>query len=150
VRTLQEPSFTVFKQSPHLLQGSWASEICEEVKPHTGDIIIPKYSHDPFLRPDLDTVLRDLIPDPTRYYAIITGGQANVCVYHTVMGFHLRDYWTVVALDGLYYASNEAYQITLDQFSMPGAYPNIFLSRSDLIETTEDPELLQKRPEPDT
>ena len=134
VRTLKEPEFTVFGREPHLELGTWAAEIVDELKPHEGDMVVQKFSHDPFLRQDLDEVLQKLVPDPTKYYAVVTGGAINVCVYHTVMGFHLRNYWTVVPVDCVYYINEAAYGRALEQFSEERPYPNVFLSRSDLIE----------------
>jgi len=134
VRTLKEPEFTVFGRQPHLEIGTWASEIVDELKPYEEDIVVQKFSHDPFYRKDLDEVLEKLVPDPTKYYAIVTGGAINVCVYHTVMGFHLRNYWTVVPVDSVYYINEAAYERALGQYSEERPYPNVFLSRSDLIE----------------
>jgi len=134
VRSLKEPEFTVFGREPHLELGTWAAEIVDELKPHEGDVVVQKFSHDPFLRKDLDEVLQKLVPDPTKYYAVVTGGAINVCVYHTVMGFHLRNYWTVVPVDCVYYINEAAYGRALEQFSEERPYPNVFLSRSDLIE----------------
>ncbi len=150
MRTLNETEFSVFKVRPILKEGTWASDIVDEIKPQKGDYVIPKFTHDPFFRPDLDKVLRKLVPDPTGYYAIVTGGQANVCVYHAVMGFHLRDYWTVVPVDAVYYGSEAGYHRALEQWSEGGPYPNVFLSRSDLVHVTDDPSLLSLRPEPGT
>jgi len=134
VRTLKEAEFTVFGREPHLELGTWAVEIVEELKPHEGDIVVQKFSHDPFFRKELDEVLQRLVPDPTKCYAVVTGGAINVCVYHTVMGFHLRNYWTVVPVDCVYYINEPAYERALGQFSEERPYPNVFLSRSDLIE----------------
>jgi len=134
VRTLKEPEFTVFGRQPHLEIGTWASEIVDELKPHEEDIVVQKFSHDPFYRKDLDEVLEKLVPDPTKCYALVTGGAINVCVYHTVMGFHLRNYWTVVPVDSVYYINEAAYERALGQYSEERPYPNVFLSRSDLIE----------------
>ncbi|MFC1969564.1 cysteine hydrolase family protein [Chloroflexota bacterium] len=134
VRTLKEPEFTVFGRQPHLEIGTWASEIVDELKPHKEDIVVQKFSHDPFYRKDLDEVLEKMVPDPTKCYAIVTGGAINVCVYHTVMGFHLRNYWTVVPVDSVYYINEAAYERALGQYSEERPYPNVFLSRSDLIE----------------
>ena len=139
VRTGQEPEFTIFGKEPHLKLGTWAAEIVEELKPQEGEIVVQKFSHDPFYRPDLDEVLQRLVPDPTRHYAILTGGAINICLYHTAMGFHLRNYWTVVLVDSVYYLEESANQRALEQFSGLG-YPNIFLSRSDLIEVSHVPE----------
>ena len=57
VRTLEEAEFTVFGREPHLELGTWAAEIVDELKPREGDIVIQKFSHDPFFRKDLDEVL---------------------------------------------------------------------------------------------
>ena len=147
VRTLREPEVTVFGQRPVLEVGTRAVEIVEELAPQKGDTIVQKFSHDPFYRKDLDQVLQKLVPDPTRYYAIVTGGAINVCVYHTVVGFHLRDYWTVVPVDSVYYSSEPDKQRALEQFSHP-AYPNVFLSRSDLIEVSSTPVAAHSAPIP--
>jgi len=147
VRTLKEPEVTVFGKEPILEIGTWASEIIEELKPHQGDIVVQKFSHDPFLKPDLDQVLQKLVPEPTKYYAIVTGGAVNVCHYHAVMGFYLRDYWTVVPVDSVYYLSDDNNQRALEQFSgFP--YPSIFLSRSDLVEISDDPTVVRPTPIP--
>jgi nicotinamidase-related amidase len=135
VRTFQEPEFTVFGARPMLKIGTPAVEIVDDLKPHPGDTIIQKFSHDPFLKPDLDLLLKKLVPDPTRCCAIVTGGGLNVCVYHTLMGFHLRNYWTILPLDCVYYLEEREKEATLQQLSI-FAYPNIFFTRSDLIEVS--------------
>lgn len=149
VRTLQEPQFTVWGRPPALKIGSWAAQIVDELQPQQADIIVPKFSHDPFYRPDLEQVLSRLVPDPLRYYAVVTGGAVNICLYHTVMGLHLRNYWTVVPVDCVYYLSDAGRQRALEQFSEP-AYPNVFLSRSDLIEVSTTPQPARPWPTPGT
>lgn len=136
VRTLHEPEVTVFGKAPSLQAGSWGVEIVEELKPQPGDIVVQKFSHDPFYKTDLDRVLQSLVSDPTQCYAIVTGGGISVCHYHGVMGFYLRNYWTVVPLDCVHYMDDAANQRALEQFSLT-AYPNIFLSRSDLIKVSK-------------
>ncbi len=148
VRTLQEPEFTIFGSEPILERGSWATDIVEELKPHKGDIIVQKSCHDPFYNTDLERVLQTLVPDPTRYYAVVTGGAIHVCVYHAVMGFHLRNYWTVVPVDSIYYISDSTKQRALEQFSEGHPYPNVFLSRSDLIEVARVPATAYPKPIP--
>ncbi len=145
VRTHQEPEFTVFGVEPVLKLGTWPVEIVEELQPQKGDIVVQKFSHDPFYKPDLDLVLRRLVPNPTWCCAIVTGGVINICVYHAVMGFHLRNYWTIVPVDSVYYSSDSGNQRALEQFSEP-AYPNVFLSRSDLIEVSRVPTVARPAP----
>lgn len=147
VRTLKEPEFTVFGREPHLEVGTWAAEIVEELKPEKRDIIVQKFSHDPFYKPDLDRVLKRLVSGSAAYYAIVTGGALNICVYHAVMGFYLRNYWTVVPVDCVYYLTDAGKERALEQFS-ESAYPNIFLSRSDLIEVSQTPVVSHPRPVP--
>ncbi len=148
VRTLQEPEFTVFGTEPVLKLGTWAAEIVEELEPQKGDIVVQKFSHDAFYKPNLDQVLQRLVHDPTWCCAVVTGGAINVCVYHTVMGFHLRNYWTAVPVDSVYYMSDSGNQRALEQFSDSGPYPNIFLSRSDLIEVSPVPAVARPAPMP--
>jgi len=123
MRTLQEPEFAIFGTEPKLERDTWSAEIVEKLEPHEGDIIVPKFSHDPFYKTDLDKVLDTLVADPTRYYAIITGGAINVCLYHAVMGFHVRNYLTVVPVDCVFYMSNSGRRIALEQFSNTYPYP---------------------------
>ena len=132
VRTLQEPEFTVYGHDPILEIGTWPAEIIDELKPQQGDIVVRKFCHDPFYQTELDQILRRLVPDPIEHYALVTGGAINICVYHAVMGLHLRHYRTVVLVDGVYYIDEAGKQRALEQFS-GHAYPNVFLSRSDLV-----------------
>jgi nicotinamidase-related amidase len=148
VRTGSEPEFTVFGRKPIVKEGSWGAQIVDELKPQEKDQVVQKFCHDPFVKPDLDKILKKLTPDPTRFYAIVTGGNMNVCVYQTALGFHNRHYWTVIPLDAVFYGSEQFYRTALDMFSDAGAYPNVIFSRSDLIEFTTDPELTKKRPVP--
>jgi ureidoacrylate peracid hydrolase len=135
VRTLTEPQFTVFKSRPSLEIGTWASEIVADLTPQGEDIVVQKRSHDPFYRTELDAVLERLVPDPTSCCAIVTGGTINVCVYHTLLGLYARNYWTVVPEDCVFYIIESGKRIALEHVTMSG-YPNIFLSRSDLIEVS--------------
>lgn len=148
VRTGKEPDFTVFGVEPNLQIGTWASEIIEELKPQQHDIIVQKFSHDPFLTPELDNVLKKLVPDPTSCCAVVTGGAVNVCVYHTTMGFHLRNYWTVVPVDCVYYMTDAGKERALEQFSDIAPYPNIFLSRSDFVKVSSTPLAIRPSPVP--
>ncbi|MDP2916592.1 MAG: isochorismatase family cysteine hydrolase [Dehalococcoidia bacterium] len=135
-RTLREPEFTVFGVPPHLELGGWGAEIVDELKPEPGDTVIQKFSHDPFYDTEIDRILQKLVYEPAKCHAVVTGGAVNVCHYHAVMGFHVRGYWTVVPVDSVYYFSDADNQRALEQFSHM-AYPNIFLSRSDLVKTKQ-------------
>jgi nicotinamidase-related amidase len=147
VRTHLEPEVTVFGYKKGMQIGSWDVEIAEPVKPAPGDHVVQKFSHDAFFRTDLDAVLATLVPDPTTCYSFVVGGATNLCVYHAVMGYYLRNYWTCVVADGVYCRTDEARERAFLQFS-DRSYPNIFLTRSDLIEFSNDTALAGPRPVP--
>ncbi len=138
VRTLDEAEFTVFKRDPHLETRGWGAAIIDEVLPQPGDTVIDKSSHDCFFNTDMNRTLNNLVSDPTCCQAVITGGAINVCVYHATMGFYLRDYWTLVVTDCCFYGTDTARDTAISQFSL-GAYPNIFLTRSDLVKVSPVP-----------
>jgi ureidoacrylate peracid hydrolase len=137
VRTHNEPLITIFNFPRILAIGSWDAAIVDELTPREDEIVVQKFSLDPFFRTKLDKVLEGMVPEPTQHQAIVTGGAANVCAYNAVMGFHLRDYWTVVATDALY-GSEPGREYALAHFSSP-VYPNIVLTRSDLIRFSATP-----------
>ena len=147
VRNLREPEFTVFGKEPFLIEGTWAVEFVDELKPRSDDIVVPKHTHDAFYETDLNEILRKLVPDPTKHFAIITGGATEVCMYQTVLGFYSRNYWTVIPIDCTYSVSEKGKQETFEKFSMR-SYRSIFLTRSDLITITEDSALLARLPTP--
>ena len=147
VRTHDEPEVTVFGYPKRMKIGTWDVEIVDDIKPHPGDIVVQKFSHDAFFQTELDTVLERLVPDPTAHHALVVGGATNLCVYHAVMGFYLRNYWTVVVTDGVYCRTDEARDRAFQQFS-DRSYPNIFLTRSDLVHIADDVTAVGPRPVP--
>lgn len=147
VRTHQEAEVVVFGYKKGMKIGSWDVEIIDEIKPRPSDAVVQKFSHDAFYKTKLDAVLAELVTDPTECYALMVGGATHLCVYHAVMGFYLRDYWTVVVTDGVYARSEAGHNRALEQYSEP-SYPSIFLSRSDLIEMSSDPTRVGARPMP--
>ncbi|MBI2832081.1 MAG: cysteine hydrolase [Chloroflexi bacterium] len=149
VRTLEEPEFTIFGRPPYLKLGTWGAEIIEELKPHKEDKIVQKFTHDAFYKTELDDLLRRLVPDSTKHYAVVTGGGVTTCIRHAVMGLHLRDYWTVVPVDCVVYTRESDRERAFEHFSQMG-YPNVFLSRSDIIEVSALSEVAERRPTPGT
>lgn len=132
VRNHLEPEFTIFEYNHILKIGTWNSEFIDELTPLPQDIIVRKWCHDPWHETDLERVLMGLVPDPTRCQALITGGGALGCAFFGAMGFYVRNYWTVLVLDGMYGGPVS----TANYFSRTHypTYPNVLVSRSDLIE----------------
>jgi nicotinamidase-related amidase len=137
VRTHDEPEVTVFGYPKRMKIGTWDVEIVDDIKPQPGDAVVQKFSHDAFFETELDSVLRRLVPDPTAHHVLVVGGATNLCVYHAVMGFYLRNYWTTVVTDGVYCRTDAARDRAFEQFS-DRSYPNIFLSTSDLVHISDD------------
>jgi len=137
LRSLEEPEFTVYGAKPILKAGSWGAEIVEDLKPHERDVVVSAWWQDPFYKSKLSHIVEGLVEDPTTSHAILTGGDIVGALYLTAMGFYLRNHWVVVPTDAIY-GDQEGYEFALNQFSK-SSLPNIFLSRSDLIEFSNVP-----------
>jgi len=98
-RFAYSPEFSRFCQPSILLKGTWASEFIEEISPRDGEPVVEKHTHDCFYKTTMDRLLegKNVLPDT---YTIIVGGiNANICVYHAILGFHVRHYNVVVPID---------------------------------------------------
>ena len=130
--THQEPRYTVFGAEALYIIGTRGWENYDELAPEPRDIVVRKGSQNPWYETDLERVLVALVPDPTKCQVLITGGGAVGCAYFATMGFYVRNYQTVFVLDGVYGGPAEA-AAHFSRTSYP-TYPNISLSRSDLIQ----------------
>jgi ureidoacrylate peracid hydrolase len=79
-----------------LIRGSWDADICAELAPRPGEVIIDKNRFDAFLYTELDTVLRAL----GVHRLLVSGVVTSVCVESTVRSAQQRDYQVTVAEDG--------------------------------------------------
>lgn len=132
VRTQREASVQIWKAEEILHEGSWNSQIVDELLPgEVNEWVIKSYTHDPFFRTNLDEILQRLAPEPTKHYAVVTGVTSNVCHFHAVDGFHQRNYWTIAPVDCT--AGPEGlHERSLKRYNGFGSW-NVFLSHSDLI-----------------
>lgn len=83
------------KRSPHGEEGTWATEVVDEIAPGTDDIIVIKHRYSSFFQTDLDLVLRDMKIDQV----IVCGVVTNICVRSTVHDAFFRGYDVVVPHD---------------------------------------------------
>jgi nicotinamidase-related amidase len=148
LRTLEEPQFTVYGDTPVVKEGTWASEIVDELKPHEEDIVVESWWHDPFYKTKLNHIVEGLVDDPTKSHAIVVGGDMVGCLYLTTMGFYLRNHWTVVPTDAVY-GDQEGEEFALAQFSK-SSLPSVFLTRSEMVEFSKVPEMAVKGLKPNT
>jgi ureidoacrylate peracid hydrolase len=78
-----------------LAEGTWNFAIVDELKPHSGDLIIRKSRYSGFTGTDLDSLLR------TRQirFLFFVGMATNVCVESTLRDAYFLDYWPILITD---------------------------------------------------
>jgi nicotinamidase-related amidase len=99
VRFPDSPEFSRFGQPPILLRGSWNAEFIDELTPIEGEPVVEKQTHDCFYQTGMDSLLERLKICTETHSVIVCGINANICVYHAVIGFHIRHYRVIVPLD---------------------------------------------------
>ena len=84
----------------------------------------------------MEDELRRLDLRPCRYRIIVTGIVSNNCVYHAVIGFHIRNYFVIVPEDCIHASRPEGQQFALSQFRSPAYNFNVTVTRSENIKIT--------------
>ena len=126
------PEFARFGQSPVILKDTWGSEYIEELTPQKGEPVVEKHTHDCFYRTGMDDLLERLKILPETHAVIIGGTNANICVYHAVIGFHIRHYRVLLPMDCC--AGWPAGQEMLKTQMMDPAYNyNVMVTQSEAI-----------------
>ena len=78
-------------------EGTWGSEIIDELMPEEMDIIIKKKKYNGFIGTDLDDRLKSL---DIRYLLFI-GTATNICVESTIRHAFFLDYFPILIADGV-------------------------------------------------
>lgn len=133
VRAKDHPEFTFFGKSYSLLDNSPAVEFVDELKPDPSEIVVKKYSHDCFYQTTMEDRLKELDLRPCRDHVVVTGIGSNNCVYHAVIGFHIRNYIIHVPEDCIHASQAEGQQFALSQFRSPAYNYNVGVTRSENI-----------------
>jgi nicotinamidase-related amidase len=94
--------------------------------------MIEKNTHDCFYRTEMDSLLEKLAIRPETHAIIVGGINANICVYHAVIGFHIRHYNVIVPLD-CSAGSPTGREMLKTQMADPAYSYNVALTRSDDI-----------------
>ncbi len=144
VRTKDHPEFTVFGRPYSLLLGSAGAEFVEELKPLSGEIVVQKTSHDCFFKTSMETVLEQLDLRPCRDTIVVTGIGSSNCVYHAVIGFHIRNYFIIVPEDCIHGVTAQSQPFALHQFRSNAYNFNVTVSRSEEIQMVSSRIPLQK------
>lgn len=137
VRPKDHPEFTFFGKKYSLLENSPGVEFVEELKPLQNEVIVQKFSHDCFYRTTMETELERLGLHPCRDTIVVAGIGSNNCVYHAVIGFHIRNYFVVVPKDCIHASREEGHTFALSQFRSPAYDFNITVTDSNEIKIVE-------------
>ena len=133
VRPKDHPEFTVFGNDYSLLENSPGVQFVEELKPLPTETVVQKTSHDCFYRTAMESVLEKLDLRPCRDTMIVTGIGSNNCVYHAVIGFHVRNYFTAVPEDCIHASRPEGQAFALGQFRSNAYNFNVTVMTSERI-----------------
>ncbi|HTN70694.1 MAG TPA: isochorismatase family cysteine hydrolase [Methylomirabilota bacterium] len=144
VRTKDHPEFTVFRRPYGLLLGSPGAEFVEELKPLPGEIVVQKTSHDCFYKTSMERSLEQLDLRPCRDTIIVTGIGSSNCVYHAVIGFHIRNYFIIVPEDCIHGVAPQSQPFALHQFRSNAYNFNVTVSRAEEIHLVNSRATLQR------
>jgi nicotinamidase-related amidase len=133
VRPKDHPEFTVFGKEYSLIENTPAVEFVEELRPQQNEIVVQKFSHDCFYQTTMEDELRKLDLRRCRDRIVVTGIGSNNCVYHAVIGFHIRNYFVIVPEDCIHASRAEGQQFALNQFRSAAYNYNVTVTRSENI-----------------
>jgi biuret amidohydrolase len=138
VRSKNHPEFTVFGRKYGLLEGSAGVEFVDALKPLPGERVVQKSSHDCFYKTSMESILEEFDLRPCRDTIVVTGIGSNNCVYHAVVGFHIRNYLTVVPEDCIHATHPEGQAFAVSQFRSHAYNFNIKVIQSEDIHLSQE------------
>ena len=103
----------------HALRGTQGSEVIDELKPESGDILLPKRRFSAFFKTDLDQTLRTLGVDTI----VVTGITMEVCVLMTTMDGLSHDFSVIILEDCTASQNKEMHQSCLNLYRNFILYP---------------------------
>ena len=83
------------KRTPHGVEGTWATEIIEDLGARGDEIHVIKHRYSSFFQTDLDVTLKDMLIDQLIVFGVVT----NICVRSTVHDAFFNGYEVVVPRD---------------------------------------------------
>lgn len=133
VRPKDHPEFTFFGKEYSLIEDTPAVAFVQGLEPLPGEVVVKKYSHDCFYLTTMEEQLRKLDLRGCRDHVVVTGIGTNNCVYHTVIGFHIRNFYVHVPEDCIHASRADGQQFALNQFRSPAYNYNVTVTRSEDI-----------------
>ncbi len=96
---------------PHCVTGTRGADVCRELEPRAGEVVVPKRRYSAFFGTDLDLRLRDLGVEEI----VLVGVCTNICVFFTAADARMRGYRVTVLRDGVASFDTEAHRFALEQ-----------------------------------
>jgi nicotinamidase-related amidase len=125
------PIMTVFGKEYSLIIDTPAVEFVDELVPLSGEVVVQKCSHDCFYKTTMEEQLRKLDLQPCRDHIFVTGIGSNNCVYHAVIGFHIRNDFVTVPEDCIHASRAEGQAFALSQFRSSAYNFNVDVLQSE-------------------
>ena len=107
------------KMKPHSLQGTPGSEVMEDLKPQSADIVLPKRRFSAFFKTNLDQTLRNHGVDTI----VVAGVTVEFCVLTTVMDGLCHDFSAIFLEDCTASFNKEKHQACLSLYRDTVLYP---------------------------
>ncbi len=85
----------MLKRTPHGVEGTWATEVIEELGVREDEFVVFKGRYSAFFQTDLDLLLKDMQIDQLVVFGVVT----NICVRSTVHDAFFLGYEAVVPRD---------------------------------------------------
>jgi nicotinamidase-related amidase len=133
VRPRNHPEFTCFGKEYSLIEDTPAVAFVAGLEPRAGEVVVKKYSHDCFYLTAMEEQLKKLDLRGCRDHVVVTGIGTNNCVYHTVIGFHIRNFYVHVPEDCIHASRPDGQQFALNQFRSPAYNFNVSVTQSENI-----------------
>ncbi len=134
LRNEKSPEITVYGRARYVMEGTWGSDICQEITPQPGDPVVPKYTHDCFHETTMDSLLKRIGAQPLTHHVIVCGVATGTCVYHAVLGFHIRHYRTYIPIDCTTAKNEKEKMLALTLLNRTAYNYNVTITSSDIIE----------------
>lgn len=130
----ESPEHRIFHRSKHLIEGSWGHKIVEELSPREDEIIVKKFSHDPFNQTELERILSEQMDgNPWDYHVVVGGVVTNVCVYETVTGFSVRNFRVYLPIDCTTSPDPDLHEAALRMLYYPAYSYNVLLTKEEEV-----------------
>jgi nicotinamidase-related amidase len=92
----------------------------------------------------MEATLEELDLHPCRDKIVVTGIGSSNCVYHAVIGFHIRNYYSIVPEDCIHGIHPQSQPFALHQFRSNAYNYNVTVSRSEDLQLISDGVALER------